>query len=209
MEDKAEMTPVSKELLKPQDQILFHTKGLSLISFGIRMLTKSFFNHVGVYVEEFDKKGYVIEALGRGVVRTPLEKYIENKNYILKVVRLRPEAFRDAQEHEKGKGMARERLYAKIGLKYDWWAIMWLGIKYLAKSYYRKGRKYIPLGNPLESREKFFCSELVCECFSGISSIVKNLFAGTIYPNVQCSEITPKDIGKSKWVEYICGDGRL
>ena len=203
------MIPISKELFKPGDKILFHTKGFSLISFGIRMLTESFFNHVGGYVEEVDLKGYVIEALGRGVVKTPIEKYLNNKNYILKVVRLKREAFKHNLEYDQGLATARQRLYDKIGQKYDWWAIVWLGAKYLAKSYYRKGRKYIPLGNPLQSREKFFCSELVAFAHNGTSSISKypNLFAGNKYQDV--STTTPRDIAKSFNVEYVAGIDKL
>ena len=200
------MIPINKELLKSGDNILFHTNGFSLISIGIRMLTESFFNHVGVYVEEVNYKGYVIEALGKGVVKTPIEKYLNNKNYILKVVRLKQEAFKDEKEYYRGLGTVRQRLYEKIGQKYDWWAIVWLGIKYLAISYYRKGRKYIPLGNPLQSRQKFFCSELVASVFYNISSISKypNLFAGNKYQDV--STTTPRDIAKSANVEYVCGE---
>ena len=126
------MIPLKKELLKSGDNILFHTKGLSLISIGIRMLTESFFNHVGKYVEEVDRKGYIIEALGSGVVKTPIEKYLDNKNYILKVVRLKQEAFKDKEEYEKGLEISRKRLYEKIGQKYDWWAIVYLGILYFS-----------------------------------------------------------------------------
>ena len=197
------MIPISKELFKSGDKILFHTKGFSPISLGIRTLTQSFWNHVGGYVEEVDLKGYVIEALGRGVVKTPIEKYLNNKSYILKVVRLRSGAFKDAEEHKQGLEVARQRLYGKVGLKYDWWAIVWLGAKYLAKSYYRKGRKYIPLGNPLQSREKFFCSELICEADYKISSLYPYLYQGKTKQD--CSSTTPKDIKKAETIEYIAG----
>jgi hypothetical protein len=204
------MIPISKELLKSGDKVLFHTKGFSLISFGIRMLTESFFNHVGGYVEEVDLKGYVIEALGKGVVKTPIEQYLNNKNYILKVVRLKREAFKHNLEYEQGLETSRQRLYERIGQKYDWGSIVWLGIKYIIKGYWNKGAKYIPKQyNPFNSRYKVFCSELICQCDYGISSQIKNLYAGKKYLNATCSTITPHDIAKSQWIEYIAGIDKL
>ena len=202
------MIPLKKELLKSGDNILFHTKGFSPISIGIRMLTKSFFNHVGKYVEEIDFKGYIIEALGSGVVKTSIEKYLNNKNYILKVVRLKQEAFKDEEEYKQGLEISRKKLYDKIGQKYDWWAIVYLGILYFSKGFWNKGAKYLPKRfNPFQGRQKFFCSELICECDYGISLLYPFLYQGKTKQN--CSSTTPKDIGKSTNVEYICGEEKL
>ena len=198
------MIEFKKELLKSGDNILFHTKGFSLISVGIRMLTESFFNHVGKYIEEVDYKGYVIEALGRGVVKMPIEKYLNNKNYILKAVRLKQEAFKDEEEYRQGLTTSKLRLYNKIGQKYDWWAIIFLGILYFSKGFWNKGVKYLPKKfNPFQSRQKFFCSELICECDYKLSSLYLYLYQGKTKQD--CSTTTPKDIAKSQWVEYICG----
>lgn len=194
---------MNKEILHDGDLILFHTKGLSFISIGIRMLTESFWNHIGMYIIDIDKRGFVVEALGRGVVKTPIEKYIDNKNYILKAVSIKPEAFKDQQEYEIGLGLAMSRMRAAIGQKYDWWAIAWLGFKYAFKGTYKKTRRYIPIGNPLQSREKFFCSEVVCESCYGISSIYPQLFVGKTKQT--CDTTTPKDIGKSPNVKFIGG----
>lgn len=199
---------MNKEILRNGDIILFHTRGFSPFSMAIRELTQSFWNHVGMFVIDIDK-GFVVEALGNGVKATPIEKYLTEKSHILKVVRLRPEAFRDIEEYNQGILTATGRIWGKIGLKYDWWAIAWLGFKYLFKGTYKKTREYIPVGNPLQSREKFFCAELICSCCYGISSKCKNLFAGEKYPEAQCSVITPKDTGKSMCVEYICGEDKL
>ena len=196
---------MDKNLLRNGDIILFHTKGFSLISWGIRLLTESFWNHAGCYVVDVNKKGYVIEALGRGVSKTPIEKYVSNKNYTLKVVRLIPEAFKNDKEYFDALVTATNRIEGEVGKKYDWWAIAWLGFIYLGKGSYKKSRKHIPIGNPLQSRNKFFCSELVCSAFQGLSSIIENLFAGEKYPEADCSTITPKDCNKSKWVETIWG----
>ena len=191
---------IDKKLLKEADILLFHTKGLSPISLAIRSLTRSFWNHTGLIVIDIDKKFYVIEALGSGVKQTPLDKYIGNKSYILKVVRLKPEAFKDEEEYSEGLKIAVERMYEAVGAKrYDWASIIWLGIKYSIRAFWNKGVKYLPKNwNPFNNRYQVFCSELICECFHDTSSIIKNLFAGVYYPNAECSVITPHDISKSK-----------
>lgn len=196
---------IDKTILKSGDIFLFHTRGFNPISMAIRELTQSFFNHCGMYCEDVYKQGFIIEALGNGVCQTPVEQYLAEKHHIIKVVRLRQEAFRDIDEYNQGILTATGRIWGKIGAKYDTWAIIWLGFKYIFKGSYKKVRQYIPVGNPLQSREKFFCSELVCSSFYGTSSIVKNLFAGEKYPNTECSVITPKDIGKTVCIKYITG----
>ncbi len=193
-----------KEILRDGDIILFHTKGFSLISIGIRLLTESFWNHCGMYVEEgIYRDGFVIEALGNGVVKTPIDKYINNKNYILKVVALKEEAFKDKEEYESGLKLATSKIRLSIGQKYDWWAIVWLGFKYAFKGTYKKTRQFIPVGNPLQSREKFFCSEIICESCYKISSINDYLFQGKTKQT--CDTTTPKDIGKAKTVKLKWG----
>ncbi len=194
---------MNQENLRDGDLILFHTKGLNLVSMGIRMLTESFWNHVGMHVIDTDKKGFVIEALGNGVTKTPIEKYIDNKNYILKTVAIKPEAFKDQREYEAGLGTAIVRMWEAVGRKYDWWAIVWLGFKYAFKGSYKKTRQFIPVGNPLQSRDKFFCSEIICESCYGISSVYPQLFAGKTKQT--CDTTTPKDIGKSPNVKFVGG----
>ena len=159
-----------RQILRSGDLILFHTRGFSLISIGIRQLTQSYWNHIGMFVEDVYKQGFVIEALGKGVVSTPIEKYIGNKWYDLKVIQIKEEAFEDKEEYDKGVALAISRMRLSIGKKYDWWAIVWLGIKYLSRAYWNKGAKHIPERfNPFQSRYKFFCSELVCESCYEIS----------------------------------------
>lgn len=194
---------IDKKLLLEGDLILFHTRGFSLISMGIRQLTQSFWNHVGLYCEDIDKQGFVIEALGNGVVKTPVEKYLGEKSHILKVVRVKQEAFEDEFEYQRGLATAIGRMRSKIGSRYDWWAIVWLGFRYLGKGSYKKAREYVPIGNPLQSREKFFCSEVVCESFYNLSKLNPYMFAGKTKQT--CDTTTPKDCGKSKNVEYVCG----
>ena len=194
---------IDEKLLLDGDMLLFHTRGFSPISMAIRQLTGSFWNHIGVYYTDLYRKGYIVEALGNGVVKTPIEKYISEKKHILKVVRFRPEAFKDKEEYKEGIATFVGRMYDKIGSKYDIWAIVFLGFKFLCKSSYKKFRQYVPIGNPLQSRESFFCSEIVCESAFRISSLNAYLFRGET--NQVCDTTTPKDCGKSKWVKFIGG----
>lgn len=199
---------IDKTLLKNGDIFLFHTRGFSPISMAIRTLTESFWNHVGMIVFDIDKKIYCIESLGQGVIKTPIEKYLDEKHHILKVVRLRPEAFKDIDEYNQGILTATGRIWGKIGQKYDWWAIVWLGVKYGIRAFWNKGAKYLPdKFNPFQSRYKFFCSELVCHSCYNISTINPYLFQGKT--KQKCDTTTPRDISKSSNVEYIYGKDKL
>ena len=194
---------IDKTLLISGDIFLFHSRGFNPFSMGIRELTGSFWNHTGLYYIDLYNQGFIIEALGGGVVKTPIEKYLDEKRSVLRVVRIKPEAFRDILEYDSGIALAIGRIKDKIGLKYDWGAIAWLGIKYIFKGMYKKGRTFIPVGNPLQSREKFFCSELICEGFRGISSLHPYLFQGKTLQ--RCDTTTPRDISKSMWVKFVDG----
>lgn len=199
----AKYSLINPELLKPGDKILFHTKGFSPVSIGIRFLTKSFWNHAGQYEEEAGGMlTYVIEALGKGVVKTPMDKYLNNKKYILKVVRLRKEAFKDHKEYIKGLATSRRGMYASIGSKYDYWAIVWIGLKYTLKGFFKKTSI-----NLFQNREKFYCSEIICESDYGISSLNPFMYRGTT--NQKCDTTTPKDIAKAKTVKFITGEDRI
>lgn len=197
---------IDRKLLKDGDLVLFHTRGFSPISMAIRQLTNSFWNHVGIYYEDIWRKGYVVEALGDAVVKTPIDKYIEEKTHILKVVRVIRLAFRNETEYEAATIIALSRIKECIGHKYDWGSIAWLGIKYLIKGYWKNGVKYFPEGfNLFNSREKFFCSELVAEAFWKTSTTYEypNLFAGNKYYDT--ASCTPGDIAKSENVGFIQG----
>ncbi len=194
-----------KDTLTDGDIVLFHNKGIVPFSWGIRLLTKSFWNHCGLIVRGIDNKLYVIEALGMGVVKTQFEKYEDEKSQLIKIVSVKQEAFKGYIEYKTAIDTAVRRAWETIGCKYDWGAIVWLGIKYVSRGIWNKTLDYTPLHNPLQNRYRVFCSELVCRCFSGTSNIIKNLFAGKNYPDVTCSVITPKDIGKSENIKLKYG----
>ena len=151
----------------------------------------------------------MIEALGRGVVRTPISKYENNRHYITKIVKVKEAAFKDNWEYRNAVYTATKKMREAVGKRYDIWGVVYLGIVYFMKGSYKKARKRIPIGNPLQSRNRFFCSELICSAFSGTSSIVKNIFAGKKHPEADCSTITPRDIAKSENCSFVYGINRI
>ena len=194
---------IDKDRLKSGDIFLFHAKGFNPFSMAIRQLTQSFWNHTGLFYVDLFNNGFIIEALGGGIVKTPVEKYLDEKKSIIRVIRVSQEAFKDKLEYDSGMALAIGRIKNKIGNKYDWGAIAWLGVKYIFKGLYKKGRQYIPLGNPLQSREKFFCSELICDGFYGVSSLHPQLFQGRTLQ--KCDTTTPRDISKSRNTFHLMG----
>lgn len=190
---------IDKKLLKNGHIILFHTKGFSPFSWGIRALTQSHWNHCGLYVD-----GHVIEALGKGVVKNPIDNYIGNKRYDLKIVALRPEAFMGTEEYNLGIEKAVAYVQKMVGVKYDWGAIIFLGLKYILKGC----KKKFPIANNLfQSREKFFCSELICTACYNISSMIPYLFQGRT--KQKCDTTTPRDIAKSENVYFVAGVDKI
>lgn len=188
---------INTKLIKTGDALLVHSKGFKLIGWSIRKLTKSYFNHVAFIVKDIDKF-YVIEANPRAVEVTSLSYYTKGK-YDLKVVRLKVDSFKDKKEYNEAIKLAYKRIAKLVGKKYDFSALVFLSLKYMFKGLFSNRT------NRFQEREKFFCSESYCYSFNGSSSKVKNLFAGEKYTEAKCSIITPKDIGKSVNVEYICG----
>lgn len=194
---------INLNLLKHGDKALFHRKGFSPFSAGIRMLTGSYWNHIGQLVL-LDQKWYLIEAIGSGVTINPLELYLNPKTFDIKIVRLKIESFKSSEEYHKGIKTSTTRLYEQVGKKYDWSAIFYLGFKYLFKGIFKK---VLPKGNPFHTREEFYCAESICEADFEISSINPRLYKGKT--NQTCSTTTPKDIGKTQHVDFITGLNKL
>lgn len=119
-------------------------------------------------------------------------------------MQLKQEAFKDKEEYTTGLSIITERMKKAIGTKYDWWAIVWLGILYTSKGLWSRLFKKLPKRfNPLQNRNKFFCSELVCQSCYEVSSLHPYLFQGKT--KQKCDMTTPKDISKSQWVKFMQG----
>ena len=188
------------EKLKNGDSILMHSKGVG--SWAIRGVTCSWWNHYGYY-----KDGFVIEARGKGVVKTSIDVYINNPKFDLGIFRVKESAFASKQEYEQAIIISSNYAEAQVGKPYDKKAILWLGIRYLTRGFLRWliPQRY----NPWQSRLEFFCSELGCESWWMTSSIIKHLFAGKKYPDATCGTCTPKDIGKSVNSEFVMGTNKI
>jgi len=199
------MMKIDYRKIKAGDKLLFHTKGFSPVSYAIRKLTHSYWNHCGQLIQD-NGIWYVIEALFSGVKKTPLDKYLYNKSYDLKVVRLRIDRFKDIDEYDQGIRISNARMVNKIGNKYDFTAIVYLGMRYLLHGLYKDFNNYLPEkfqnSNWFQQRSKFFCSEAICLSDYNISSIKPYLYEGLT--GGDCSLKTPKDIGRHS-VEYVSG----
>ena len=178
--------------LRDGDLVLFHSNGFQPMGWAIRTLTKSYWNHAGIY-----SAGFVIEAR-KTVEKNSINKYL-SKLFVLGIFRVKQSAYASVKEWIAGVNNACVRAEGHVGTKYDKRAIVWLGVKYLSRGFL--GRLLPQRFNPWQNREEFFCSELVCACYYKTSSLVRNLFAGLKYPKAKCGTITPGDIGKrSKFV---------
>jgi len=191
---------ISIKSFRNGDSVLMHSKGVG--SWAIRGVTCSWWNHYGYY-----KDGFVIEARGKGVVKTSIDVYINNPKFDLGIFRVKESAFASKQEYEQAIIISSNYAEAQVGKPYDKNAILWLGIRYLTRGFLRWliPQRY----NPWQSRLEFFCSELGCESWWMTSSIVKNLFAGLKYLLATCGTITPKDIGKSVHSEWVMGTNKI
>jgi len=197
---------VDQNLLQAGDLILFHGNGFQPISFGIRTLTQSYWNHVGI-IDRVGEDFFVIEALGK-VEKNNIKKYLENKKYDLCVKRLKKDAFENEEEYWFGIKTALERANEAVGKSYDVWSIVYLGLYYTLNILWNPvGKLLSGKTNRFDMRSKFFCSELVCQVCYKISSKNDFLFQGKT--KQKCNMTTPKDVGKSNNVEYVTGNNKL
>ncbi len=185
---------IALEQLRNGDLVFFHNIGFQPMGWAIRALTKSYWNHVGIY-----NAGFVIEAR-KTVEKNSISKYL-NRLFVLGIFRVKESSYASKEEYDKGIITACVRAEGHVGKNYDKKAILWLGVKYLTRGFlgWLLPQQY----NPWQNREKFHCSELVCDCFYLTSSLVRNIFAGVKYPQEKCGTITPGDIAKRS--EFIMG----
>lgn len=189
--------------LKDGDILCVSAKKWAPITNGIKLLTHSQVNHVGLLVKEED--GWqVIEAVG-GLVKRPLGTTYPLDKYNLKVVRVRPNIFASRSECDRARKTAVQRAYADIGKKYDWMHCVGLALKYIFKPVGRM----IPLSKKyalFESKDKLICSEAVSEWYYGTSSVYnKHIFIGEKDMNATPETTSPKDVCKAPSVIFVTG----
>lgn len=207
--------------LKDGDILCVSAKKWNIFTNGIKLLTHSQINHVGLLIKEkeiiqwgtpentqIEDKWYVIEAVGRLVKRPLLETYPPDK-YNLKVVRVRPNVFASRSECEKARRTAVKRAYDDIGKSYDYLHCAGLALKYIFKPIARMislSKKY----TLFESKDKLICSEAVSEWYYGTSSVYnKHLFIGKKDKNAMPETTSPKDVCKAPSVIFVTGQKDL
>lgn len=176
---------------KIKDGDIFFTMDKSILSRSIRLVTTGKVgmqvpSHVGVisivYTINGDKRICTIESLyTAGVSRRTLAKRLKNKDVTIWIGRLK-------KPRNIIKGL--RWLETQVGMDYDYTAL--LGI--LAKAAFRflGLHKIASVRNFLESRSRFFCSELVCEYGKKTGK--------RLWHHKSC-ETTPYDLFRSKEIK--------
>lgn len=197
------MKEINPDNIQRADILLVHTK-YSPISWLIRKFTKSYWNHVGLFISKDDQwPKWVIEALGDGVVGRPFEiKYIkvmrdddgnivevkQSKKYDIAIVRVKNITY------EQRKQIATKAYqWALEERSYDYILLILGMILHLIT--YRKWRPAF-----MNAKYSFICSEVIATAYKKIANVDfgKDTAAGYI---------TPADIGfscdKNKDIEII------
>lgn len=207
-------------LILPGDIICVGEKKFDIFTAGIKLLTKSKVNHVGI-LAFIDGEWYVQEAkLLNGFVNTPLDSYLQrykDDKIGISIVRLKRDLIEsfdlgvNAYDKVIATVLYTTHIWAKYNLKYDVSAIAGFSVICWLKIL---GRKLNIKNNWLQSKNKLFCSESVCIAYyTALSSLgykfKKSIFAGKVDTSANCSTISPKDVRKSFSVSLVTGDGDM
>lgn len=170
--------------LKQSDIILFHSRGIG--SWLIRRIIGSYWNHIGHY-----SFGSVIEARGRGIVITPISKYLNSKRHQLGVVRVKRATKEDRQAVD-------DFIHILVGCKYDFSQLIVniasLGLLSLLKLTHLENRLR-RLKNIGDSKNEFTCSEvLACAWEVRKFEFIKG---------ADTANISPADIANSPIVKWV------
>ncbi len=182
--------PIDPDKIERGDILLVHTKR-SFISFLIRKFTKSYWNHVGIFVSKKDQwPKWVIEALPEGIVGRPFElKYLKvirgdrgrilkinpSKKFHIAIVRAKNLNY---QQRKQISGKAYQWALEERG--YDFLLLI-LGMLLHLLTF----RKFRPRWLNIKSR--FICSELISVAFGEIAGIVFGKYTASGF-------VTPADI---------------
>ena len=191
MANVPELKTINPDKIKRGDILLVHTHR-SFISFLIRKFTKSYWNHVGVFVSKDNQwPKWVIEALPGGIVGRPFElKYMKiirgDRGNILKI---NPSKKFDIAI-ARAKDLSYEQCKQISGKAYQWaledrgydFLLLILGMILHLLSF----RKFKPRW--LNIKTRFICSELIDTAFNEIAGIAFGKHSATGY-------VTPADIG--------------
>lgn len=191
MANVTETKTIDPDKIKRGDILLVHTHR-SFIPFLIRKFTRSYWNHVGVFVSKDDQwPKWVIEALPGGIVGRPFElKYMkiirEDRGEVIKINPSKK--FHIAIARAKGLNYEQRK---QISSKAYQWAIEDRGYDFLLVIFgmilhLLTFRRFRP--GWLNIKSRFICSEMIDTAFNEIAGIAFGKHTATGY-------VTPADIG--------------
>lgn len=152
-------------------------------------------NHIGIVIESHDdiKECKIIQSAFVGVKIIALKHWSNNLKTNIIIKRC------NRLKSEKRKKVLKKWLLKQVGKKYDYPALAGILLRFvLLKTVENKLVKYFirRMKNPLASKIKFTCSELVARAFKEAIRIY-------IFKHVDSANITPYDIYKSKKIRTI------
>ena len=184
--------PINPDKIKRGDILLVHTKR-SFISWLIRKFTKSYWNHVGLFVSKDNQwPKWVIEALGEGIVGRPFElKYVKvlrgdrgkvleinpSKKFRVAIVRVKDLTYEQRKQisNKAYQWALEERRYDYLLLIIGM-VLHLLTFRILKPSW-------------LNIKTRFICSELIATAFNEIAGITFGKYTASGY-------VTPADIAR-------------
>jgi len=162
-----------RKTLASGDVLLY--EGEKFFSWVIKKVTRSRFSHAGIAVW-WNERLMVMEAVGRGVVVTPLSASVGHYNgHVHWYTSKRPLG---PEERRRMIIFAQEQL----GKEYALWKAIWLGIQLL---FNRKPEKR----DRLKREQKLFCSAYVAQIYNSVGVDLK--------PGFSDSSVVPEDIAIS------------
>ena len=148
-----------ENLIKTGDIVLEHTKfqpfkvPVSILSWFIRILTGSKWNHAGIAIREGGKV-YVIDALASGVVKREWNDFRQPDNKEISIWRVKPKyQYRTMAE-------TKEEANSLVGIPYD---LTNLFIHQVVLLVFK-----VWIGKIEQAQDKLACSELVAYLYRGI-----------------------------------------
>ena len=168
-----------RNTIKNVDILMY--QGTSLISRIIRKLTRSEYSHAGI-VAWWNERLMVMEAVGKGVIVTPISNNI--KNYKGKIHLYSAKIPISPDERLKMLQFAQ----LELGKEYATWKLILFGLKIIFK-------EDIDKRDELKRENKLYCSHYVAQIYNSGGHDLKK--------GVSDRFMRPEDIAKSELLEMI------
>lgn len=152
----------------------------SLIGKLIRFFNKNYYNHVGIFVSDFQ----IVEATFTGVKLTHIDKFIEAQKRGLIVCHI----YKVKDIIELQKETVCNFVLNRVGRKYDFLQFLSLTFFFI---FNMSRKKY----ESLDSGRCYICSELIAKAYAQVNIYFNN--------EVDLDNITPADIANSEIIEKL------